>query len=148
MTQTKELYARLSKDRRRVLCFAPRCGGVLGEVDAVGQARDVLLLLPGWAPDSRGVWKLSNYARRRMKKGHRPQLRDRFKALVKGYTISGDVNEFQKAAAEIMYSMVRKSLREPFNVQLPVTAECLKCAKSQVLSAERLKVLPTAYGLP
>ena len=85
---TIQLLARLDKRTRvRVLCGRMECDGQIAEIEEYPQegadlnGKPTILMLrsvrmfPGWAPRRDGVWTLSHYAERRLRKGEQPKLR-------------------------------------------------------------------------
>jgi hypothetical protein len=125
-----QLYARLSRDRERVLCAVLDCGGHIGEVTLAADWTDaalirVLRLPPGWAKGSDGMYRLTNYAKRQMKHGRAPKLRRRPKWA-----------EQRPHAKEYLGHDLGLDLMPP----LPAVAACPDCQRPQILDPFHLDV--------
>jgi len=82
--EAPQLYARLDKSKKRVLCAVRDCGGQLGDMilqpsdDGVPQRYSRMLRLPpGWAKRNDGIYHLTKYARDKIKGVRPPKLRCR-----------------------------------------------------------------------
>jgi hypothetical protein len=143
------LYAKRAKrDELRIVCGA--CGNGLAwivggivppansskvDVDPAAPARrfDEHVMIPeGWFPDTEGVWRPSQRARRLLRRGLPPQNRRRPKPEVRRLKEHGTNEDARDEWRRHRFGFVL--------TVLPVEIMCLYCDMRQALDAEALKV--------
>jgi hypothetical protein len=118
------LLSRLDKSRLRVLCGRIECGARLADIREQEEGR-VVIFPPGWTSDRRGVYRLTNRARRQIARGRPPNYR-RAPATTHYFGPDGTPTRAVYAPTPRAY---------------PAQAQCPMCGFIQLLDAARLDVV-------